>query len=148
MSDVPLPATRKAPSVARGAGSGRDYGVFDADLAGKALDLKLLRRLLHWVKPHLGTLAWSGVLVVIASVLAIMMPVIVSRVVIDGLLIGNHRHNLPDFGMNATVSWVALHVQTNKLFAAGLLFAILSNFINRCDYLLLFFMTFNWVLNL
>jgi hypothetical protein len=67
-------------------GQPRDYGVFDADLAGKALDMALLRRLFHWLRPHRRTLAISGVLIVAASVLAIAMPVIVSRVVIDGLL--------------------------------------------------------------
>lgn len=108
-------------------GATRDYGVFDADLAGKALDLRLLRRLLHWVRPHLGTLVWSGVLVVIASVLAIMMPVIISRVVIDGFLIGNHRHNLPDFGMNATASALAAQLHITKLMAACLLYILITS---------------------
>ena len=105
----------------------RDYGVFDADLAGKALDLRLLRRLLHWVRPHLGTLAFSGVLVVIASVLAIMMPVIVARVVIDGLLVGNHRHNLPDFGMNGAAHWLSHHAGLGALPAACVLYLVIAS---------------------
>lgn len=79
----------------------RDYGVFDAELAGKGFDGRLMRRLLVWMKPHAGNAAWSGVLVLIASVLAILMPVVITRVVIDGLLVSDQPVRLPDFGMNA-----------------------------------------------
>jgi ATP-binding cassette subfamily B protein len=79
----------------------RDYGVFDAELAGKGFDGRLMRRLLVWLQPHAGDAAWSGVLVLVASVLAILMPVVITRVVIDGLLVSDQPVRLPDFGMNA-----------------------------------------------
>ena len=124
---MPLSAQATAPPLPDPASkTGRDYGVFDADLAGRALDLRLLRRLLHWVRPHLGTLAFSGVLVVIASVLAIMLPVIVSRVVIDGLFVGNHHHNLPDFGMNGAVSWIGAQTQLGVLPAACVMYLLIT----------------------
>jgi ATP-binding cassette subfamily B protein len=75
--------------------------VFDAELAGKGFDGRLMRRLLVWMKPHARHAAWSGVLVLVASVLAILMPVVITRVVIDGLLVSDQPVRLPDFGMNA-----------------------------------------------
>ena len=60
----------------------RDYTVFDAELAGKAFDARLLRRLFQWIRPHWREALWSGLLVIAASVLAILMPVIVTRVVV------------------------------------------------------------------
>jgi ATP-binding cassette subfamily B protein len=103
MSDVRDASPRDPSPVAP---SPRDYGVFDADIAGKALDMRLLKRLFQWVKPHGRVLAISGVLVVIASILAIVMPIIVSRVVIDGLLASGQPVQMPDFGMNTFVRWV------------------------------------------
>jgi ATP-binding cassette, subfamily B, multidrug efflux pump len=85
----------------------RDYSIFDADIAGKALDMRLLKRLLGWTRPHWKLLALSGVLVVGSSTLAIMMPVIVSRVVIDGLLVADQPVMLPDFGMKGFVAWLS-----------------------------------------
>ena len=64
----------------------RDYAIFDAELAGKSFNARLIGRLFVWVRPHWRHAAISGLLVLVASVLAILMPVIVSRVVIDGLL--------------------------------------------------------------
>ena len=85
----------------------RDYGVFDAELAGKQLDMRLLGRLLGWLRPYLKVLAVSGVLVIVSSVFAILMPVVVSRVVIDGVLIGDQPVRLPDFGMTTFVEWLS-----------------------------------------
>ncbi len=98
--------------------SSRDYGVFDADIAGKALDMRLLGRLFQWVKPHGRVLAISGVLVVFASILAIVMPIIVSRVVIDGLLASGQPVQMPDFGMNSVVRWVGEALGLELILAA------------------------------
>jgi ATP-binding cassette, subfamily B, multidrug efflux pump len=88
------------------ADTSRDYAIFDADIAGKALDMRLLRRLLGWTRPHVRLLGISGLLVLVSSTLAIMMPVVVSRVVIDGLLLEDQPVVLPDFGMKAFVAWL------------------------------------------
>jgi ATP-binding cassette, subfamily B, multidrug efflux pump len=98
----------------------RDYAIFDADIAGKAFDARLLRRLLGWTRPHAGLLIWSGVLVVISSTLAILMPVVVSRVIIDGLLLADQPVTLPDFGMNAFVGALANLTGLEMLAAACL----------------------------
>jgi ATP-binding cassette, subfamily B, multidrug efflux pump len=105
----------------------RDYGVFDADLAGKALDLALLRRLFQWVKPHRRALLISGVLIVAASVLAIAMPVIISRVVIDGLLASSQPVRMPDLGMNALAGAIASVSGWDPIVAACALYLLLAS---------------------
>jgi len=100
----------------------RDYGVFDADIAGKALDLALLRRLFQWVRPHGRTLLASGVLIVAASLMAIAMPVVVSRVVIDGLLASGQPVQLPDLGLTALTARIAAVTGLDTIAAACLLY--------------------------
>jgi ATP-binding cassette, subfamily B, multidrug efflux pump len=105
----------------------RDYSIFDADIAGKALDMRLLKRLLGWTRPHWKLLALSGVLVIVSSTLAIMMPVIVSRVVIDGLLVADQQPVLlPDFGMKGFVAWLSELSGVGLLAAACLGYFIIT----------------------
>ena len=102
----------------------RDYAVFDAELAGKSFNARLIGRLFVWVRPHWRQAALSGLLVLVASVLAILMPVIVSRVVIDGLLKGQHGMVLPDFGMNALTNWFSGIAGITHLLSACVLYMI------------------------
>ncbi|MFU8816273.1 MAG: ABC transporter ATP-binding protein [Pseudomonadales bacterium] len=104
----------------------RDYSVFDAELAGKAFDARLLRRLLGWLRPHWRYALVSGGLVLVASVLAILMPVIISRVVIDGLLVQGPQAKLPDFGMTELTTWLASALDLGYLLAAALLYLLCS----------------------
>ena len=85
----------------------RDYSVFEADISGAALNLTLLRRLLGWLRPYRGLIAISSILVLVASALQILLPIIISLVVIDHILRGNSSSNSPDFGLvelNVTLS--------------------------------------------
>ena len=85
----------------------RDYSVFEADISGAALNLTLLRRLLGWLRPYKGLIAISSILVLVASALQILLPIIISLVVIDHILRGNSSNNSPDFGLvelNVTLS--------------------------------------------
>ena len=104
----------------------RDHSVFDAELAGKAFDGRLLRRLFHWLRPHWRWAAWSAALVMVASVLAILMPVIVTRVVIDGLLVSQQPLMLPDFGMNSLTRWLGEALGLQPLLAACLLYMLVT----------------------
>ncbi|MFM8354278.1 MAG: ABC transporter ATP-binding protein [Gammaproteobacteria bacterium] len=105
----------------------RDYGVFDADIAGRSLDMALLRRLFGWLRPHRRVLLVSGVLVVFASVLAIAMPVLVSRVVIDGLLASSQPVALPDLGLTAASAKLGQWVGVGPIWAACGLYFLLSS---------------------
>jgi len=99
-----------------------DHSIFDAELHGQNVNLELLGRLLRWVKPHRKLAGFSLVLVIIASVLAVLLPVIVTRVVIDTIILRNHRIVLPDFGMIELNNWLQQLTGLEAILSACLLF--------------------------
>ena len=70
----------------------RDHSVFEADIEGQAMNLQYLKRIASWVRPHKKLAALSIILVVVASGLAVLMPVLLSRVVVDGILTVSYTH--------------------------------------------------------
>lgn len=76
-----------------------DHAIFDADLHGQNVNMQLLGRLLEWVKPHRKLGLFSLLLVALASILSVLLPVIIARIVIDNIILGNSSLTLPDFGM-------------------------------------------------
>jgi ATP-binding cassette subfamily B protein len=100
-----------------------DHSIFEADIEGQAMNMQYLRRLLGWVGPHKRLAAGSILLVLGASTLAILMPVVVTRVVIDGVIMGEPNALLPDFGMNALNAWVMSLTGFSALTSACLIFA-------------------------
>lgn len=94
-TSVPEPKTPK-----------RDYSMFEADLSGSVLNLHLLGRLLQWMKPYTGALLISSVLVVIASTLQILLPIIISLVAIDHILGQQSDSDTPDFGLIELTDWL------------------------------------------
>lgn len=102
----------------------RDHSMFDAELSGAMLNMHLLKRIIGWLRPYSGTLAVSGVLVLINSTLAVLMEIIISRVLVDYIITGHTKSNMPDLGMIKLTIWLQKTLQVAPLFAAGLLFAI------------------------
>ncbi len=113
----------------------RDHSVFEAELSGRAFDLHLLRRLLRWMRPHLGLAALSGFFVVAASVLAVLGPVVISRVVIDGILVPESGVVAPTFGMASAADWVARTTGFSPLAAGCALYGALVALWSGCLYL-------------
>ena len=105
-----------------GADEPLDHSIFEADIEGQAMNMQYLRRILSWARPHRRLAAGSILLVLMASTLAILMPVVVSRVVIDGVLMGEPNALLPDFGMNAVNGWLANLTGFSPLASACLIF--------------------------
>ena len=77
----------------------RDYAMFDAELTGAVMNLSLLRRLMRWMRPYRVTLAVSALLVIVASTLQILLPVVISLVGIDYVIGGRTDSGTPDMGM-------------------------------------------------
>ena len=77
----------------------RDYAMFDAELTGAVMNLSLLRRLMRWMRPYRVTLAVSALLVIVASTLQILLPVVISLVGIDYIIGGRTDSGTPDMGM-------------------------------------------------
>jgi ATP-binding cassette subfamily B protein len=99
-----------------------DHSIFEADIEGQAMNMQYLKRILGWVRPHRRLAGGSVLLVLGAATLAILLPVIVSRVVIDGVIMGQPDALLPDFGMNALNQALAAATGLSPLVSACVLF--------------------------
>ena len=104
----------------------RDYAMFDADISGAVLNLQLLRRLLKWLTPYKVSLAVSTVLVLIASTLQVMLPMIISLVAIDHIIRGESDAESPDFGLIEFNQGIAQSLGMPELMAACLLYAVIQ----------------------
>ena len=104
----------------------RDYAMFDADISGAVLNLQLLRRLLKWLVPYRRSLAISTVLVLIASTLQVMLPIIISLVAIDHIIRGESDADSPDFGLIEFNQNLADTLGLPELLAACLLYGAIQ----------------------
>ncbi|MFP6852146.1 MAG: ABC transporter ATP-binding protein [Pseudomonadales bacterium] len=100
----------------------RDYSMFDAELSGTAMNLTLLRRLMKWLQPYRRTFAFSIVLVLISSTLAVLLPVVMSIVIIDHIILQEVDVQTLDLGTIATTEWLAQQSGLSMLAAACLLY--------------------------
>ncbi|HCY04022.1 MAG TPA: ABC transporter ATP-binding protein [Gammaproteobacteria bacterium] len=88
--------------------------------------MQLLRRLLRWLAPYKLQLLLSTVLVLLASTLQILLPIIISLVVIDHILRNESGAETPDFGMIEFNDALALSFDIPPLLAACILYAVLQ----------------------
>lgn len=111
----------------------RDYSIFDNEIEGKRFDVQLLRRLMGWLRPYRMRATLALVCVLLAATATVLAPVIVTRVVVDGMLLNTaggtqaeaqHRLEAPDMGQQELVSWVAGATALDALLAACLVYAV------------------------
>lgn len=98
--------------------------MFDAELSGAVLNMQLLGRLMRWLKPYRFSLVLSTVLVLIASYAAVVMEILISRVLVDYIIVGETESPMPDMGMIELTIWVEQQTGLSALNSAGLLFFI------------------------
>jgi ATP-binding cassette subfamily B multidrug efflux pump len=103
----------------------RDHSMFDAELSGAVLNLHLFGRLMRWLKPYRWSLIVSTVLVLIASFAAVLMEIVISRVLVDYIIVGETESNMPDLGMIELTQWIEAQLGWSSLYSAGLLFFLL-----------------------
>ncbi|MFV2090885.1 MAG: ABC transporter transmembrane domain-containing protein, partial [Pseudomonadales bacterium] len=113
-------ATNPASSPLR-----RDYSMFDAELSGAVLNFSLLRRLLGWMKPYRVTLGISALLILAASTLQVLLPIIISLVVIDHIIRGETETLTPDLGMVDATEWISTTLAVHPLLAACILYSLI-----------------------
>ena len=119
MSEVVV--NRAAPEPPR-----RDHAMFDAELSGRALNVQLLRRLLRWIRPYRATVALSSVLILVSSALQVLLPVVISVVVVDHVIMRNTQNVTPDMGMIDVSQWLQDLLHVSPLVGACVLFALLQ----------------------
>lgn len=97
---------------------------FEDALTGQRVDFGLLRRLLGWLKPEGRPLALSGLLVLVTAFFQVILPVILSVVVIDHLLLGERNPAAPDLGLIALTEHLAAVTGLSPLILACALYAV------------------------
>ena len=102
---------------------GRNYSAFDAELTHQALNMRLFLRLLKWAWPYRVTLISSAILVIVASGLSVLMPVVQNRIVIDEILVPNKVAVAPDYGLVEAMQW-CVEVFSVQPLAAAVLFYV------------------------
>jgi len=104
----------------------RDYALFDAELSGRVLNFRLLGRLLRWLGPYKATFGVSALLILLASTLQVLLPIVISLVVIDHVLRGEAPGDTPDLGMVALNDWLSTTLSIHPLLAACGLYGVLQ----------------------
>lgn len=103
----------------------RDHRMFDADLTGAVMNLHLMGRILRWLRPYRTKLVLSVLLVLITSFLTVVMEVVISRVLVDYIIVGERDSVMPDLGMISFTRWVEETTGLSALHSAGLIFFVL-----------------------
>ncbi|XOV88962.1 MAG: ABC transporter ATP-binding protein [Pseudomonadota bacterium] len=103
-----------------------DHSIFDAEIHGQSMNLVYLKRIMGWVRPHRRLALFSIGLVLIASLLSVLLPVLITRVVIDGIIMNRPEANMPDFGMYELNTWLAGSLGISAIVAACTLFALFT----------------------
>lgn len=62
-----------------------------AEVTGKAIDWRLLKRVMHYVTPYKGIFALSGFLTVFLAVLALAQPILMQKAVDDYIVVSNYN---------------------------------------------------------
>ncbi|MBT3900383.1 MAG: ABC transporter ATP-binding protein, partial [Gammaproteobacteria bacterium] len=101
-----------------------DHSMFEAELSGNVLNLHLLGRIMHWLKPYRLGLFVSAFFVLAASVLAVLMEIVISLVLVDYIIIGESDGNMPDLGMIELTQWIENSLGIPALFSAGIVFFV------------------------
>ena len=107
----------------------RDHSMFDAELSGSVLNLHLLSRLMNWLKPYRISLLISTVLVLIASYATVVMEILISRVLVDYIIVGETASEMPDLSMIELTRKIENFVGVSPLIALGLLFAFFMSLV-------------------
>ena len=107
----------------------RDHSMFDAELSGSVLNMRLLGRLMQWLTPYRLSLLASTALVLVASYATVVMEILISRVLVDYIIIGETESEMPDLGMIELTQQVEMFLAVSPLTAAGLLFAFLMSIV-------------------
>ena len=105
----------------------RDHSMFEAELSGSVLNMRLLSRLMQWLRPYRLSLIASTVLVLIASYATVLMEILISRVLVDYIIVGETDSQMPDLGMIEMTRWLETFLSVSPMVALGILFALLMS---------------------
>jgi len=93
-----------------------------AEVTGKAIDWKLLQRVMHYVKPYNKTFVIAGFLTVFLAGIAVLQPILVQRTLDDHILLNDYDGlvmMIGLLGLQLIVQTVAQYYQTYTTNALG-----------------------------
>ncbi|MGV8996311.1 MAG: ABC transporter ATP-binding protein [Parvibaculaceae bacterium] len=102
----------------------KDYSVFEDDIDTRKFDIRLIWRLTHWIAPYRMQMLGAIMLVLFSASAAVLAPVIVSRVVIDDILLHAPDTNAPDLMQKSLSHWLITATDLNPLVVACGLYAL------------------------
>ncbi|MCE9649640.1 MAG: ABC transporter ATP-binding protein/permease [Parvibaculum sp.] len=102
----------------------KDYSVFEDDIDIRKFDMRLILRLTRWIAPYRAQMLLAVMLVLMAASAAVLAPVVVSRVVIDGILLQSPATDAPDLGQKALAAWLDTATGQHPLVVACGLYAV------------------------
>lgn len=102
----------------------RNHAVFDDEMEARGFDFGLLGRLMHWMKPYRRMGLLSIVFVLLAASAAVLAPIVVSRVVVDGILLPASNEGAPDFGQKALNGFLSDMLTVHPIVSACMLYGL------------------------
>ncbi|MEX1153863.1 ABC transporter ATP-binding protein [Parvibaculum sp.] len=102
----------------------RDYAIFDDEMEARGFDFRLIGRLMHWLRPYRRQGYIALLFVLLAASAAVLAPVVVSRVVVDGILLPTADAGAPDFGQKALNAFLADLFTLHPIVAACFLYGL------------------------
>jgi ATP-binding cassette subfamily B protein len=102
----------------------KDYSVFEDDIDIRKFEMRLIWRLTRWIAPYRGQMLLALLLVLLAASAAVLAPVVISRVVVDGILLPASGSHAPDFGQKALAAWLNAATGLHPLVVACGLYAV------------------------
>ncbi|HEY4344156.1 MAG TPA: ABC transporter ATP-binding protein [Parvibaculum sp.] len=102
----------------------KDYSVFEDDIDIRKFEMRLIWRLTRWIAPYRGQMLLALLLVLLAASAAVLAPVVISRVVVDGILLPASSGHAPDFGQKALAAWLNAATGLHPLVVACGLYAV------------------------
>ncbi|MDO8289806.1 MAG: ABC transporter ATP-binding protein [Parvibaculum sp.] len=102
----------------------KDYSVFEDDIDTRKFDIKLVWRLTHWIAPYRMQMLGALALVLLSAGAAVLAPVVVSRVVIDDILLHAPDTAAPDLMQKALSHWLIQVTELNPLIVACGIYAV------------------------
>ena len=104
----------------------KDHSVFETELSGAVLNFQLLARIFFWLRPYRLKLVLSAILVLIASFAAVLLEILISRVLVDYIIMKDSDSLMPDMGMISLTQFLERETQFGDLFSVGLLFFLIT----------------------
>ena len=104
----------------------KDHSVFETELSGAVLNFQLLARIFFWLRPYRLKLVLSAILVLIASFAAVLLEILISRVLVDYIIMKDSDSLMPDLGMISLTQFLERETQLGDLFSVGLMFFLIT----------------------